>query len=79
MPKVREAINEIKNRCGADKFSYHMFMDEGRTGRLEATVYKNQSASCEGQGELVWSKAQSGQFPSADFENFCNMVSAAIQ
>ena len=60
MPKCRAAVEEIQSRMGADKFSFHFFMDQGRTGRLEVTVYKGQSGSCEGEGALVWSKAACG-------------------
>ena len=57
MPRCREAAQQIQSQLGADKFSFHFFRDQGMTGRLEVTVYKGKSASCEGDGVLVWSKA----------------------
>ena len=54
-------------------------MDEGRTGRMEVTVYKNSAQSCSGEGTLVWSKATTSAFPSSDWEKFMGNVTAALE
>ena len=57
-PKVNAAIAEIE-KVMPNQFSYYIYADPGRTGRLEVTVYKGQENDG-GEGELVHSKATSG-------------------
>ena len=68
----------IKQRVGPDVFSFFLSEDEGRTGRLEVTVYRNQSRSIEGDGQLVFSKKQTGEYPSQNWDSFIEQVQAAI-
>jgi len=49
---VVTAIDVIEQQL-PNKFEYHLFMDKGLTGRLEATVFPR--AGCE--GTLLHSKA----------------------
>ena len=76
---MRACIAQIEEKIGTDKFSYFMSMDNGMTGRLEVTVYKGSAQSCTGEGEVAWSKAQSGAYPASDWETFIGMVRAAIE
>ena len=51
----------IGQKMESGQFSFYLYEDADRTGRLEVTVYKNQKESVEGDnGSLVWSKAESG-------------------
>ena len=59
------------------QFSYYIYMDDGYTGRLEVTVYKDQKDD-KGEGELVHSKASSGAYIRADYPTFLAMIEGAI-
>ena len=69
----------IGQKMAQGQFSYYLYEDAGFTGRLEVTVYKNQKESVEGEnGSLVWSKAQSGQAPSSDWDTFIGLIQQAL-
>lgn len=56
-PKAIAAITEIENVMPG-VFTYHLMRDNGATGRLEVTIWANQSAMGEtGEGEIAHSKA----------------------
>ena len=56
------------------QFVYHLIPDVGATGRLEVTIYKNGQT----EGELVWSKAQSGKYIKSDYPTFLELVKQAL-
>ena len=47
-------------------FQYHLHMDQGKTGRNEATLFNN--TTCEGEGALVYSKLATKKQPCQDDE-----------
>ena len=61
------AIEEIE-KVHPGQFTYYLWKDVGTTGRLEVTIWKDTDKEGEdGTGELVHSKAQSGQYIAADY------------
>jgi len=62
------------------QFSCYLYADEGRTGRFEATVFKNQKESVEGDaGTNVWSKAAKNSVPESDAEAWIAAVTEALK
>eukprot|EP00352_Strombidinopsis_acuminata_P000420 CAMPEP_0176343424 /NCGR_PEP_ID=MMETSP0126-20121128/3931_1 /TAXON_ID=141414 ORGANISM="Strombidinopsis acuminatum, Strain SPMC142" /NCGR_SAMPLE_ID=MMETSP0126 /ASSEMBLY_ACC=CAM_ASM_000229 /LENGTH=56 /DNA_ID=CAMNT_0017689361 /DNA_START=182 /DNA_END=352 /DNA_ORIENTATION=- len=55
-----------------------MYKDNGLTNKLEVSVFKNTQMD-QGEGEIVHSKAQSGQFIDADYPTFLALVKNAIE
>ena len=53
-------------------------MDSGRTGRLEVTVFKNSKTDGMVNGVVIHSKASTGKYPSADWENFMKKLDSVI-
>ena len=68
------AIDVIEQQL-PNKFEYHLFMDQGTTGRLEATVYPRAG----GEGTLVHSKATSKTYIKDDYDGFLGRLSAALK
>ena len=59
-------------------FQFQLFMDEGKTGNFEITVFTKADLSDEGKS--VYSKQGTGKFPHADaseFETLVNAITAA--
>ena len=65
-PHVLKAIEEIEKTDMKGLFQYHLHMDQGKTGRNEATLFTN--ANCEGEGALVYSKLSTKKQPCQDAE-----------
>ena len=79
MTKVRMSIDQIKRELGTDLFSFFYTIDSPVRGQFDAVVYKNQKDSCEGDGLLVWSKAELGLYPVQDWTSFIARVRQAIE
>ena len=61
------------------QFVFLLYTDTGRTGRHEFTVFANSVNDQGGEGEVVFSKAQSGKQPTEDMELVLGMIEAAIE
>ena len=68
------AIDMIEQQL-QNQFEYHLYMDPGVTGRLEATVIPKAG----GEGVLVHSKAASKKYIKDDYETFLTQVSEALK
>ena len=51
---------------------YYLVSDEGITGRFEVTMHT--TPSCMDDGELVWSKHTSKNFPSTDYDTLIALI-----
>ena len=51
-------------------------MDVPKQGHYEARVFKD---GCDGEGVLVWSKAETGKYPVQDWDSFIGQVRRAIE
>ena len=69
-PKVVEAIEKMKE--AGIEFNMFLIPDEGRTGRMEFTIYN--SAEPEGEGVVAFSKKTLGKYPSGDYEFFIEAI-----
>ncbi len=68
------AIEKIEQQL-QNQFEYHLYMDPGKTGRLEATVIPKTG----GEGTLVHSKVASKKYIQDDYDGFLTQVSAALK
>ena len=66
---VNELIAEIDKKYGSFYFIYHIYRDEGITGRLEVTVFP-MSKTENDAGKVVHSKKASGKYIHADYPGF---------
>ena len=77
-PKAIAAIEEIE-KVMPGQFTYYLMRDNGATGRLEVTVYPNQTTMGEtGEGEFVHSKATSKAYIAPNYGVFIANIQAAI-
>jgi hypothetical protein len=53
-----DAVSHIEKAVGPGKITYYYYKDQGKSGRLEVTVFPNAETD-EGEGILVHSKKQS--------------------
>ena len=63
-PHVLKAIEEIEKTDMKGQFQYHLYMDQGKTGRNEVTLFTE--STCAGEGTLVYSKLKTQKQPAAD-------------
>ena len=78
-PQCTKTIDQMMAMMPDNHFQFQLFMDPGRTGNFEITVFTKADLSDE--GKPVYSKQASGKFPHADateFETLVNAISAAI-
>jgi len=77
-PKAMDAIGKIEQEFPGE-FTYYLMRDNGATGRLEVTIWKDSTAMGEtGAGALVHSKATSKMYISANYGAFIAAVGDAI-
>ena len=78
---VTAAIAQIDAEL-PDEFNYFIYRDQGRTGRLEFTVYKGvtslDSDAIEG-GVVVHSKENTGKYVKDNYQGFLEAVKASLQ
>ena len=61
-----DAVSHIEKVAGPGKITYYFYRDQGKSGRLEVTVFPNAETD-EGEGILVHSKKQSHKYPHEDY------------
>jgi len=77
-PKAIAAIEEIEKQLPGE-FTYYLMRDNAATGRLEVTIWANQTAMGEtGQGEIAHSKATSKKYIADNYGAFLAAVREAI-
>ena len=68
----------IEQRTAENTFSFFLRQDEGKTKRLEVTVFKGSNCKPEGEPKLIWSTARDLIFPNAHWEPFIDEVQKSI-
>ena len=76
-PHVLKAIEEIEKTDMKGQFQYHLYMDQGKTGRNEVTLFTE--STCAGEGTLVYSKLKTQKQPAADDETKKLFLSALME
>ena len=74
--RVNEAIALVESNF-PNLFRFKLYQDNGNTGRLEVTVYKD-SKNDQGEGEIVHSKAKSKKYIDQVKDQFLANIDMAI-
>ena len=72
-----ESIEKIEQEIPG-KFRYVLKRDKERTGRFEVQVFEDSHETTNDNGEMVWSKMSTKNFPRWDFEHFIDLIKNEI-